>query len=159
MEAGYVTGTVRLVGVDGITLQATMTVSLNEFSNAISDTYIIDGEEVVIDFSVDEISGFVEVTGEDILVELDNFVTLSGNFGFQKSGINNDIVAVGNGITIELNAGDAASVSITGADIGLITGTSGTVVESKNGALAATINGFGSVSATSSLIRYHVFFR
>ena len=70
----------------------------------------------------------MEVTGEDILVELDNFVTLSGNFGFQKSGINNDIVGVGSAITIALNAGDAASVSITGADIGLIAGTGGTVV-------------------------------
>ena len=57
LEAGYVTGTVRLLGVDGITLQATMTVSLNEFNNTISDTYIIDGEEVAIDF------GTVKQTG------------------------------------------------------------------------------------------------
>ena len=151
LEAGFVTGTVRLLGVDGVTLQATMTLRLNEFSTAINETYILDGETITVAFDADQTVDFVEVTGGNILIGLNDVATLSGNFGFQYNG--SDVVAVGSNVTILLNAGDS-SVGITGADIGLITGANGTVVESKNGAFAATISGVGSLGADSALFRY-----
>jgi hypothetical protein len=80
-----------------------------------------------------------------------DFVNLSGNLGFKKSGSN--VIAVGSDVTAALEAG-AVSVSLADADFGLQASDGKTAFELKNGAFSASIGDSISVTATSVVVQY-----
>ena len=81
-----------------------------------------------------------------------DFVSLSGDLGFKKTGA--EIIAVGSGVTASLDAGGAVSVSLSDADFGLKAGSGTTAFELKNGFFAASISGLAEIGAASVLVRY-----
>ena len=91
----------------------------------------------------------VEATGFSASVA--DFVTLSGDLGFKKSGAN--IIAVGTDVDASLAAGPA-NVTLSDADFGLQAGDGKTAFELKNGAFSATIDGLASVTAAGVLVQY-----
>ncbi|MFM8420032.1 MAG: hypothetical protein ACKOEQ_07915, partial [Verrucomicrobiota bacterium] len=84
--------------------------------------------------------------------DVGGFVSLSGNVGFKKVGT--DIVAVGTQVNATLSAGATASVSVTGATLGLKTANGATVLEVRDGAFAAQVAGLASVTATAVRVQY-----
>ncbi|MCY2995084.1 MAG: hypothetical protein NTY19_45575, partial [Planctomycetota bacterium] len=96
-------------------------------------------------------AGTVAVEATGLAASVSDFVSLSGDVGFKKSGTK--IIAVGSDVTAGLTAG-TASVSLANADFGLQTGGGQTAFELKNGAFSATIDGLASVTATSALVQY-----
>ena len=91
----------------------------------------------------------VEATG--FAANVADFVTLSGDLGFKKSGAT--IIAVGSDVTAALAAGPA-NVSLSDADFGLQGPGRRTAFELKNGTFSATIDGLASVTADSVLVQY-----
>ncbi|MBC8496829.1 MAG: hypothetical protein H8D37_04135, partial [Chloroflexi bacterium] len=81
-----------------------------------------------------------------------DFVTISGNLGFKKSGA--EIIAVGSSITVELTAGPA-SVKLEDAGFGLQTDGTDTVFELSGSNFSAVITGLASITATSVLVQYN----
>ncbi|MCY2990036.1 MAG: hypothetical protein NTY19_19505, partial [Planctomycetota bacterium] len=91
----------------------------------------------------------VEATG--FAANVADFVTLSGDVGFKKSGTN--LIAVGSDVTASMTAG-TASVSLADADFGLQTGGGQTAFELKNGEFSAVLGDSLSASATAVVVRY-----
>ncbi|MCK9365464.1 MAG: hypothetical protein M0P74_17920, partial [Syntrophales bacterium] len=92
----------------------------------------------------------VEVTG--FKANIADFVSLSGNLGFKKTGT--DIIAVGSDVTAALTAGSSVNVTLANADFGLKAGNGTTAFEMKNGSFSATIEGLAAIDATTVLVRY-----
>ncbi|WP_043459425.1 hypothetical protein, partial [Azohydromonas australica] len=80
-----------------------------------------------------------------------DFVTLTGDVGFAKSG--GELVAVGSNVSAQLSAGSAASLSLSNANFGLRAGTA-TVFELSGGSLSANIAGLAGMTASSVLVQY-----
>ena len=81
----------------------------------------------------------VEATG--FAANVADFVTLSGDLGFKKSGAT--IIAVGSDVTAALAAGPV-NVSLSDAEFGLQASEGKTAFELKNGTFSATIDGLAS---------------
>ena len=86
----------------------------------------------------------------EVDIHVNDFVSLSGGIGFQKSG--NDLIAIGSSVTAGLSAGPA-SLNLSGAEFGLQNTSTGTLFELKGGSFSGSL-GSGTVSATSVFIRY-----
>ncbi|MCC6232608.1 MAG: hypothetical protein IT580_08185, partial [Verrucomicrobiales bacterium] len=88
-EAGYITGRVRIVGVDGLILDSVLTLRINEFATSINQTFVLDGETIALRFGSTEVASgadsFIQFTGENTLLSIADTVALRGNFGFTKS--------------------------------------------------------------------------
>ncbi|MDZ5461784.1 hypothetical protein, partial [Azohydromonas lata] len=95
----------------------------------------------------------VAFTLKGFSADIANFVSLSGDLGFAKTGT--DIVAVGSNVTAALSAGTSASLRLSNASFGLRSGAAGTTAfELANGTLTATVDGLGNLKATSVAVQY-----
>jgi hypothetical protein len=83
-ERGTITGTVELVGVDGITLRARLTVRLNEGTFVGTDTFELDGETITQTFTSLETGSFIQVVGTGVQVSVGGVAELRGNFTFTR---------------------------------------------------------------------------
>ncbi|MDP1580398.1 MAG: calcium-binding protein, partial [Candidatus Didemnitutus sp.] len=101
--AGRITGTVTLVGVTGVTFSATMTLRLNQFTTAVSNSAILDGKNIDLSFSATETSGFIQFIGDNIKLSIADTLELYGNFAFTRTtnkftlGVTGGEVFVGKG--------------------------------------------------------------
>ena len=84
--SGILTGTVSVVGIDGVTLTTEMTLRYNNATNAISQSFTVAGNEVSLEFSDEEVNSdgnaFIELIANDIDFDLGGVVALSGDFAF-----------------------------------------------------------------------------
>ncbi|PYX63020.1 MAG: hypothetical protein DMG78_32400, partial [Acidobacteria bacterium] len=79
LRAGFISGVVRLVGVPGLTLQATMTLRINQTTGAMSRTFVVDGQEKKVVFTANEVSTATDGAGTRIpLVGSNNFEAFIG---------------------------------------------------------------------------------
>ena len=134
-EIGAASVLVRYTGTTGVDADTTLTVGSTSYT-------FTDGIEAnTIAF---EVTGFA--------ANVADFVSLSGDLGFKKTGA--EIIAVGSGVTASLDAGGAVSASLSNADFGLKAGSGTTAFELKNGVFAASISGLAEIGAASVLVRY-----
>ncbi len=101
-EVGFVTGRVRMIGVAGFDLDATMTVRVNESTAAVSESFTLDDETIDLEFADDEVAAggasFVQVRADAVRLSLAGFAVLQGNFVFTRSG--QEIVAAGTDVVV-----------------------------------------------------------
>ncbi|MCX6936840.1 MAG: hypothetical protein NTU80_02925, partial [Verrucomicrobia bacterium] len=117
-ELGFVTGRVRLVGVPGFTVDATMTLRLNETAATYAASFTLDGETVNLDFAADEVASggvaYAQATATAVDLNLNGFVVLRGDFTFTRTA--STFVAAGANITAFAGSG-FGSASETGIKI------------------------------------------
>ena len=103
LKAGRVTGTVSLVGVPALTLSATMTLRLNQFTEAVNQSVILNGETIELVFSSEETNGFIQFIGEDVAFSIADTLEIYGNLAFTRTenqftiGVSGGEVFVGSG--------------------------------------------------------------
>ncbi|MDT9313734.1 hypothetical protein, partial [Limnospira sp. Paracas R14] len=88
--AGFVTGTVRFVGMDGVEVVSTMTLRYNNFGFSIEETFTVGGESVTLSFSETEVAfggdPFIQVVAEDTVIDLGGFVQVGAeSISFTRS--------------------------------------------------------------------------
>jgi predicted P-loop ATPase/GTPase len=93
----------------------------------------------------------IAFTVEGFEASILDFVTLSGDIGFKKSG--SDIIAVGNNVSASLEAGPVYA-RVTGADFGLMTGATTFAFEVSNGALELALGPLANISADNVFVQY-----
>ena len=142
----------------------------------LSDYFVVTGGDVLVQFSglVSPVDGaktisvgaidytFTEAIAPNTvtfaIVDLDANVadvfTLSGDIGFKKSGLASEILAVGNDVTVRLEATSSVYVELANADFGLISGVNGTAFELKNGALDIHLSDYFVVTGGSVLVQF-----
>jgi hypothetical protein len=81
-----------------------------------------------------------------------DFVTLSGDLGFKKSG--SSMVAVGNNVSASLGVDDVAELALTGANFGLLIDGTEMAFELTQGALSAQIDGFDLLPFESVAVQF-----
>ena len=146
----YATGEFQLSGGDFLNALGTVTVKENTTGQLFTAQAVSVGVATV---NVPELAaGLQSVSGTGLSFDVSGFVSLSGDFGFKKTGA--EIIAVGSGVTASLDAGGAVSVSLSDADFGLKAGSGTTAFELKNGVFAASISGLAEIGAASVLVRY-----
>ena len=94
------------------------------------------------------------VTATGFNATIANFVTLTGDYGFQKSA-GGDLLVVAQNAGASLTAG-SLSLGVTGATLGLIIKSAGTLALQATGPLNLNLgSSFGNVSATSVSVAYN----
>ncbi|MEH6445635.1 MAG: calcium-binding protein, partial [Oceanospirillaceae bacterium] len=81
-----------------------------------------------------------------------DFVTLSGDLGFKKSG--SSMVAVGNNVNASLGVDGVAELALTGANFGLLIDGTEMAFELTQGALSAQIDGFDLLPFESVAVQF-----
>ena len=92
----------------------------------------------------------VTVTGFDATIL--NFVTITGNFGFQDDAAGLEVVA--NGASAVLSAG-SFKVGVTDARLALVLNTDGTMALDASGTPEIVLGSFASVTASSVTVEYN----
>ena len=87
----------------------------------------------------------------DLTITVPNFVTLSGEMGFSKSGTN--LIAVGDKVDASLDAG-VANVKLSEAEFGLKVNGSAVTFELSNGTFTLAVLGLVNISATNAFVQY-----
>ncbi len=144
--AGFVSGHVAIVGVDGVTMEATMSVRLNNQGVTVNKTYVVDGVTKKLVFGIGEEgigdNPFVQVAGVGINLRIADTVDLSGNVTLTRaklavSGGTQDVFLVGsNDFQVYLGRGpptlsngqpnpDAVGLLISNIRFGLVLYTGG----------------------------------
>ena len=130
-------------------------VEYNSTGAAVSQTLSGSGVSQTLNLQSGSVaSPYSNVTVTGFTASITNFVTLSGNFGFQKSG--SDIIAVATGAAASMSVSSVVHAGMSNATIGLLLKNDGTFAIDGSG--AADINlgpSFGSASATSVTIKYN----
>lgn len=87
-SAGLIRGRVQLLGVDGLLVDATMTVRINGRAGPVDESFVLDGEPVDLRFEAGEVLAnnvsFVQVAGEDVTIEVAETAELRGDFTFTR---------------------------------------------------------------------------
>jgi hypothetical protein len=92
-DAGFISGRVQLLGVEGLVLSARLTLRINESAQPVTETtFFIDEEMVTIAFAEGEhaeVQGedsFIQFGGEEIQLSVLNTLELRGNLTFTRQG-------------------------------------------------------------------------
>ncbi|MFM8420643.1 MAG: YDG domain-containing protein, partial [Verrucomicrobiota bacterium] len=150
MEA---TGAPRMSLGPELTASATsLSFKFNNTGVAVDRTISLVHGPVVLSQRIQVADGLVEASATGLVASIRDFVVVQGNVGFRKVGT--EIVAVGTQVNATMSAGASASVSVTGATLGLKTGNGATVLEVRDGAFAAQVAGLASVTATAVRVQY-----
>ena len=80
--------------------------------------------------------------------------SLSGDIGFKKSGVLPEILAVGNNVTVRLEATSSVYAELANADFGLIAGSGKLVFEMKNGSLDLQLGPLANITAVSVFVQF-----
>ncbi|MDT9181112.1 MAG: hypothetical protein P5684_26575, partial [Limnospira sp. PMC 1238.20] len=79
-----------VVGINGLTLTAQMTLRYNNATTAISESFTVAGDEVTLEFAADEINvdgnAFIQLTADDLEFNFGGVITVGGNYTFTRSG-------------------------------------------------------------------------
>ncbi|HEY9248054.1 MAG TPA: hypothetical protein VIO38_02935, partial [Rariglobus sp.] len=129
-KAGYITGRVTLVGVDGLTITANMTLRINETTAAVNETVILDGKTITLAFSGSEIgvagSPFIQFKAEAIHFSVLDVIELYGNFTFTRTasqfsiGVSGGELFVGSGpLRLESGALNPSAIGLRIYDLNL----------------------------------------
>lgn len=98
-EAAYITGRVQLLGIDGVVLDTTMTLRVNEFTSTdfatgLSESFTVNGEAENIDFTVDEMAvaaePFIQIGATDVRLSIESAIALRGNFTITRGLLNTE---------------------------------------------------------------------
>ncbi|MBU3940297.1 LEPR-XLL domain-containing protein, partial [bacterium] len=147
MEA---TGSVVLEGLDfGLPTADSVYVKLNETAIDFTDAVINIGTSsyTFSDMSV----GLKEVSISNLEVNLSEFVSLSGDFGFYQNGA--DVVAVGLSASASINAGDYG-VGVSNASVVLVMGEDGVVMHA-DGTLDTSLGNQIELSAQNVSVEFN----
>ncbi|MCX6847641.1 MAG: DUF4347 domain-containing protein, partial [Verrucomicrobia bacterium] len=130
-------------------------VEYNTTGAAVSQTLTGSGVSQTLNLQTGSVaSPYSTVTVTGFTASITNFVTLSGNFGFQKSG--SDLLAAATGAAASMSVNSVVHSGLSNGTIGLLLKSDGTLAIDGNG--AADINlgpSFGSASATSVTLKYN----
>ncbi|MET0263637.1 MAG: hypothetical protein ABW223_12110, partial [Rariglobus sp.] len=87
-EVGFVKGRVRVIGISGVTLDATLTIRLNESGSAYNEVFTLDGEQVAINFTDSEVASggvaFAQILATNATIELGGVIRLLGEILFTR---------------------------------------------------------------------------
>ena len=106
---------------------------------------------------INVLNGVTSVTVTGLSATVLDFVTISGDFGFEKT-VGGDLEVVGNSVSAKLVlAGDVIQVGVTGAKLALIvTQTEKIALQTSNGSLAINLgSGFATATATTVAVRFN----
>ncbi|MDT9262659.1 MAG: hypothetical protein P5690_25790, partial [Limnospira sp. PMC 1236.20] len=151
--SGTISGLVRVVGINGLTLTAQMTLRYNNATTAISESFTVAGDEVTLEFAADEINvdgnAFIQLTADDLEFNFGGVITVGGNYTFTRSG--QQFVATATEAYGGMSAG-GVSLSVTDLELGLLINTGeegGSYALYANGDAALT--GLPGITASGSL--------
>ena len=150
----YASGTGTLVGYNNFSITATLAAEVNKTGAAVNETVTTSGGDVTV--SYDDGTEIIVIQGTGISLGISGFVSVTGDFGFEKTGTSPDTVirAGARNVTATLQSG-SFSVEVSAATLGLVLNESGAVALEASGALAISGGEFASVTATSVLVRYN----
>ncbi|MFN0077230.1 MAG: DUF4347 domain-containing protein, partial [Prosthecobacter sp.] len=132
-------------------------VDYNSTGAAINQTLTVSGVSQALSLPTGSIaSPYNTVTVTGFTASIADFVTLSGNFGFQRSGT--DLLAAATNATARLEAGSTVKAGLTGATVGLIIKADQKfALQTTGGAVSLDLgSGFASASATSINVAYNI---
>ncbi|MDT9180442.1 MAG: hypothetical protein P5684_22745, partial [Limnospira sp. PMC 1238.20] len=138
-------GLAALTGVPQVSLSGTLRVRANTTGTAEVDF----GNGVNIDFGT--AAELFSVEGSDLTLAVANFVSLSGSFAFALR--DNELTAIGSGLSAGLEISGDLFVRVTGASFGLVAGSGNLVFEARGSTVDAALPG-ASLTAASVQIRY-----
>ena len=122
--SGILTGTVSVVGIDGVSLTTEMTLRYNNATNAISESFTVAGNEVSLEFSDEEVNSdgnaFIQLIANDIDFDLGGIVALSGDFAFTRRG--QQFVVTATDASASMNAG-SIGLGVNNLDFALLVNT------------------------------------
>ncbi len=122
-----------MLPVDFATVTASsVSVAYNNTASAVNTTLNVGG----ITTTVNVAANTTAVTATGLNATISNFVTLSGNFGFQKSG--SDIVTVATNASA-IMSGAGFSVGLTGATLAMLLKSDGTMALQASGTPVLTV--------------------
>jgi hypothetical protein len=114
-----------LIGVgENFSLSGTVGVRVNTTGGAVTDKVKVNGTDVPISFTADE-SNFEGFSGANVMINVGNYVTVSGNFAFTREvdTVNNITRIRAGGIHVNAYVGSAdgnMGVQITNATLGVL---------------------------------------
>ncbi|MHB8092108.1 MAG: LEPR-XLL domain-containing protein, partial [Syntrophales bacterium] len=148
LKNGTIGASLPGISVSGGNVLVQYTSSTGSASSA--ETLSVGGLSYTFDAAI--LSSTIAFTVTGFNASVADFVSLSGNLGFKKTGT--EIIAVGSGVTASLTAGTAVNVTLSNANFGLKAGDCTTAFELKDGEFAASISGLADITATGVLVRY-----
>lgn len=90
-KTGFITGRVQLLGVNGLTLDAILTLKFNERTDntGLPQSITLDGDTIPFDFTSGEVAdqsgnSFIQFTGSSVRLSVADVVELRGNFAFAR---------------------------------------------------------------------------
>jgi hypothetical protein len=126
-------------------------VDYNSTGAAVSQNLTVGGISQSLSLPTGSItSPYNTVTVTGFTASIADFVTLSGNFGFQKSGT--DLLAAATNATVRLEAGSTVKAGLTGATVGLVIKADMKFALQTTGGAVSLILGSGFASATATSI-------
>ena len=130
-------------------------VEYNTTGAAVSQTLTGSGVSQTLNLQTGSVaSPYSTVTVTGFTASITNFVTLSGNFGFQKSG--SDLLALATGAAASMSVSSVVHSGLSNGTIGLLLKSDGTLAIDGSG--AADINlgpSFASATASSVTVKYN----
>ena len=110
-QTGYITGRVRVVGVDGVVADSTMTLRINESANEYDVSFELDGEVINLVFAADETAGFYQFEALNSTLAIGDF-NVSGDAQFTYSNADDTFKFLADDMQAQLGvAGTGVSVS------------------------------------------------
>jgi hypothetical protein len=137
LEAGQISGRVRLLGVDGVTFDATLVLSYNETGVVVDHDLFVAGDHVVLSLPVGTSSApFIQFAGQDVLLSLAGLMELRGDVTVTRKFETPDRFLIGMAGDAFVGAGpawfdydtvnpDAIGVVVEAATLGLVLLTTG----------------------------------
>ena len=115
-------GTAELVGIPALTLIGSLNVRLNNTGLAVNETILFSGSGTTVDIVFATGANIQAVSGS-IILDIAGFVSLSGDFGFEKQVVGTDtkiLVAAANVNSFLGTSDQSLGVRITGAELGVV---------------------------------------
>ena len=124
-----------------------------------ADTTVLAGTEIIIGtssytFDTEIVPSTVAFAIEGLVADVAGVFSLSGDVGFQRSGLDPEILAAGNDVTVRLEVDPTVYVELTDADFGLISGPGTFAFELKNGGLDIQLSPDFTVTGGAAFVQY-----
>ena len=131
-------------------------VAYNNTGAAVNTTASVTVGSTTVSAPVNVANGVTSVTVTGLQAAISEFITISGNFGVEKTGAG-DLEVVGTSVTARLEVGSAVKVGVTNATLGLLVKTDQTfALQTTGGSLDVNLgSGFATATATTVNVRYN----
>ena len=145
---------IQLGPLGGITADEIFVQFTNVTTTVAADTTIAVGP-LSYTFDQEILPSTIAFAVVGVSFDIGGVFSVSGDIGFRKAGVGvPEIVAVGNDVTVRLEATSSVYVELADADFGLISGGGKFVFEMKNGALDIQLGPIANITAVDTFVQF-----